>query len=63
MPGGYVYTARSGRGCVLYVGSTGNIRARLQEHRRTSAWFGQHDSLEVAEFDTLGQARAAEEPV
>src|SRR5690349_10860252 len=61
MPGGYVYTARSRRGSGLYVGSTGNVRTRLQEHRRSSAWWREHDRIEVAEFDTLEQARLAED--
>jgi hypothetical protein len=61
MPGGYVYTARSRRGFVVYVGSTGNIRVRLQEHRRTSAWWREHDRMEVVEYATLEEARAAED--
>jgi hypothetical protein len=61
MPGGYVYTARSDRGSVVYVGSTGNIRQRLLEHQRTSSWWAMHESLDVVEFATIGEARAAED--
>lgn len=60
MPEGYVYTARSRGGLVVYVGSTANMRIRRAEHRRTSPWWSEHATLEVVEFTTLDEARAAE---
>ena len=58
---GYLYLARDAGGGVLYVGSTGDIRRRLSEHRRHSAWWPEAEDIEVDEFGTLQAARAAED--
>lgn len=36
---GYVYLAADINGALLYVGSTGNLRRRMQEHKRDAPWW------------------------
>src|SRR4051812_4140719 len=61
MVGGFVYTARDVAGCVLYVGVTEDVRRRLAEHQRSSPWWGLHAQIDVDEFDTMAEAKAAED--
>lgn len=44
----------------MYVGSTTNVHRRMASHRKSSAWWPLHSSLDVEEFGTEEHARYAE---
>ena len=59
--GGYVYIMASGRNGTLYIGVTGNLIARVWQHRegvvegftkkygcKLLVWFERHDDIEAA---------------
>jgi hypothetical protein len=55
-----VYRAFDADGALLYIGSTGDLGARLYGHRCSSAWWPKHTALTFDEYPTLNAARAAE---
>src|SRR3954468_23541385 len=60
MSAGYVYTARAGDGRVLYVGVTGDLKARIAAHRRSSRWWSMHAQIQVEEVTTMQAAERGE---
>src|SRR5215212_9327104 len=60
MAAAFVYVARDGDGRVLYVGVTGELKARMAAHRRSSGWWSRQAQVHVEEFATIEAAERAE---
>lgn len=55
-----VYRVYDQGDCLLYVGSTGNLSARLFVHRRESAWWPAAARMSITHHFDLDAARIAE---
>ena len=56
----HVYTAFDADRRPLYVGQTGNLSQRMDNHRRYSGWFHDAALVAVIPFDTRAEAIEAE---
>lgn len=57
-----VYWLRDRKGRLLWVGSTGNLKARLNQHRGKSRWWPSVDESQIVHrvYPSLEEMRAAE---
>lgn len=55
-----VYRLYNKRGTLLYVGSTTNVGARLQNHRGSQPWWPQVRKVRLDHFETIAEARSTE---
>lgn len=55
-----LYRCVKADGTLLYVGSSVDLRARVQYHTLNALWWSSVDRVETQEFDTLRAARVAE---
>lgn len=55
-----VYRAYDADDQLLYVGATGNLKRRMQQHRKSAPWFGGAVRWSYGEYPTREAALAAE---
>lgn len=60
MNGPVVYRLRGEDGSLLYIGSTGNLKYRLAQHKADKAWWPDVAHVDAEHFDTRAEAGEAE---
>lgn len=55
-----VYRCLDSEGALLYIGSTGNLRRRMRDHRRHAVWHHLVARIETEAHPSLAEARTAE---